>query len=543
MNNFLRQLGDAMRASRHATWNATLALALLGLGSQAYAAQSCESLATLSLSDTLITLAQTVPAGSFLPPDALPGTGTAIPTDIPFPFCRVAGVLSPTPDSQIRFEVWLPVGNNWNGKLNHGGSGAYGGSLSPAEGYMVQGLLRGYAVTGTDMGHVASITSGSWALGHPEKIADWGWRANHVTSVTAKAIIEAFYGTAPRVSYFTGCSDGGHEALMEAQRFPDDYDGIVAGASANYWTHQSAAWVSETRANTDDPASKIPGAKLPLITQAAVAACPGVLPSFIDDPTNCSFDPASLQCSAGDEPTCLTAAQVEAVRKIYAGPHNPRTAEEIYPGLEPGSEIYWGAFLGPNVFLGADFYKYFVFNDPNWNFHTLDFDHDIAYADAKMQSIIDSTNPNLSAFKARGSKLIIYHGWADSLVNPMNSVNYFESVVATERPGNGRGVGEDRVALRRAQEYVRLFMVPGMAHCGLGGVGLNTFDSLSAIEDWVERGIAPDSLEASHTTLLWPIDVSTQTAGDFSRPVCAYPKVAKWTGRGSPADAVNFVCE
>ncbi len=457
------------RCARLTVLSATLLAALFTIStSRAFGAQPCESLISLTLPGTFITSAQTVPAGPFVPPD------TASSVNIPFPFCRVAGVLTPTADSNIRFEVWLPS-TNWNGKLNHGGNGGYGGSFSTPAGFMVQGLLRGYATTGTDMGHVASITPGaSWALGHPEKIADWGYRANHVTSLAAKAIVSAFYGMNQRLSYFTGCSDGGHEALMEAERFPADYDGIVAGASANYWTHQSAAWVWEARATLDNPASFIPLTKLPVITQAAVAVCHGVVPSFIDDPTLCSFDPGSLVCAAGDTPTCLTAPQVEAVRKIYAGPRNPRTGEQIYPGLERGSEASqglgagssWSALIsGPQTFLGGDFYKYMVFNDPNWNFHTLDFDHDIAFADAKMHAIIDSTSPDLSAFKAGGGKLIMYHGWADPLVNPRNSINYFESVVATERPGNGRGIGEDRVALRRTQEYLRLFMAPGMAHC------------------------------------------------------------------------------
>ncbi|HLQ24125.1 MAG TPA: tannase/feruloyl esterase family alpha/beta hydrolase [Gemmatimonadales bacterium] len=507
----------------------------------ANATRPCGSLAGLSLPNgTTVTSATSIPAGPFVRP------GATTPTNVPA-FCRVMGVSTPTSDSQIAFEVWMPAAG-WNGKLDHGGNGGYGGSLATPAGFMLDGLLRGYATTGTDMGHNAAVTPGaSWALGHPEKIADWGYRANHVTSVAAKLIVRAFYGHAPRLSYFTGCSDGGHEALMEAQRFPDDYDGIVAGASANHWTHQSAAWVWEARATLDDPASFIPLSKLAMITQAAVAACPGIVPGFIDDPTTCRFDPGSLLCSGADAPACLTAAQVAAVRKIYAGPRNPRTGERIYPGLERGSEASqglgagssWSALIaGPQTFLGGDFYKYMVFNDPNWDFHTLDFDHDIAFADAKMHAIIDSTSPDLSDFRSLGGKLIMYHGWADPLVNSRNSIDYLRSVAAFLT----RDDDDDGVA-RATQGFLRLFMAPGMAHCA-GGPGLNTFDTLTAIERWVEEGRPPDKLVASHTALAFPDNVMSASPppGDFSRPLCPWPQVPHWTGRGSKTDAANFVC-
>jgi feruloyl esterase len=512
--------------------------------SPAIAATPCGNLAGLALpNNTTVDTATSVPAGPFIRP------GATTPTNVPA-FCRVAGTSRPTSDSVIHFEVWMPV-SGWNGKLDHGGNGGYGGSLGTPGGFMLDGLLRGYATTGTDMGHNAAVTPGaSFALGHPEKIADWGYRANHVTSVAAKLIIRAFYGAAPRLSYFTGCSDGGHEALMEAQRFPDDYDGIVAGASANYWTHQSASWVWDARATLDDPASFIPLSKLPLINAAAVAACPGIVPTVIDDPTSCAFDPGSLLCAGADAPNCLTAAQVTAVRKIYAGARNPRTGARIYPGLERGSEAAggslaaggsWSALIGgPQTFLGGDFYKYMVFNDPSWDFHTLDFDHDIAFADSKMQAIIDSTNPDLSDFEALGGKLIMYHGWADPLVNPRNSIDYLRSVAAS---GQGKGEDDDDGFARRTRSFIRLFMAPGMTHCA-GGPGLNTFDTLTALERWVEEGKAPDKLIASHTTLGFPDNVMSATPppGDFSRPLCPWPQVAHLTARGSKTDAGSFVC-
>ena len=496
---------------------------------RASAQQSCESLTTLNLPNTTITSATSLPAGTFVPP----------PPYQPIPnlpaFCRVVGVATPTSDSVINFEVWLPT-TLWNGKFNGGGNGGYGGSFTSPYGWMAGGLRRGYTAAGTDMGHDATVTpGGSFALGHPEKVADWGHRANHVTAETGKAVLQAFYGTGPQLSYFTGCSDGGHEGLMEAQRYPGDYDAILAGASADFWTHQSAAWVWEARAALDDPASYIPASKLPMISQGAVAACDGIdgiVDGLIDDPRRCDFDPASLQCPGPDNPTCLTAEQVDAVRKIYAGPRNPRTAEQIYPGLEPGSEFGWATLItGPETFLGGDFFKYMAFENPSWDFHTLDFDQDIAFADARMASIIDSTNPDLSQFKARGGKLLMYHGWADPLVNPPNSIDYYQNVVAAE--------GGDPGA---TQQYLRLFMEPGMAHCN-GGPGLNTFDALTALEQWVEQGIAPERIIASHSVgLSSPDTAETPGTGAFTRPLCPYPLVARYTGQGSPDDAGNFVC-
>ena len=506
------------------------------------AATPCGDLAALTLPNgTTVDTATVVPAGPFVRP------GATTPTNVPA-FCRVAGTSRPTSDSEIHFEVWMPV-SGWNGKFDHGGNGGYGGSLGTPAGFMLNGLLRGYATAGTDMGHDAAATPGaSFALGHPEKLVDWASRANHVTSVAAKLIIRAFYGEAPFLSYFTGCSDGGHEGLMEAQRYPDDYDGIVAGAPANYWTHQSAAWVWEALAGL----GVLPVSKLPVINAAAVAACPGIVPTVIDDPTRCDFDPASLLCPGADAPTCLTAAQVDAVRKIYAGPHNPRTGAAIYPGLERGSEAAGGSLgaagswsiliSSPQTFLGGDTWKYMVFQDPTWDFHTLDFDADVALADQLVGPIIDSTSPDLSDFNALGGKLIIWHGWADPLVNPRNSANYVRSVAAAMRGHHGKE-RNDVAAARATQGFLRLFMAPGLTHCS-GGPGLNTFDTLTALERWVEQGKAPDKLIASHTTLAFPdnVMVATPPAGDFSRPLCPWPQVPRYVGKGSKADARSFVC-
>jgi feruloyl esterase len=259
------------------------------------------------------------------------------------------------------------------------------------------------------------------------------------------------------------------------------------------------------------------------------------------------IDPASLLCAGADAPNCLTGPQVNAVRKIYAGATNPRTHQQIYPGLEPGSEASQGLggvsswtllIASPQTFLGGDMFKYMLFQNPSWDFRTLDFDHDIALADSVLGPVINSTDPDLSDFKALGGKLILWHGWADPLVNPRNTINYLRSV------GKGDGGDEDDERTSSAtQSFVRLFMAPGLAHCS-GGPGLNTFDTLTALERWVEEGKAPDELIASHTSLGFPDNVmlSNPPAGTFSRPLCAWPKVARWTGRDSTTVAKNFVC-
>ena len=292
----------------------------------------------------------------------------------------------------------------------------------------------------------------------------------------------------------------------------------------------------------------LPVSKLPMINAAAVAACPGIVPTVIDDPVGCRFDPASLLCAGADGPGCLTAAQVGAVRKIYAGPRNPRTGARIYPGLERGSEAAEGSLgaagswsiliSSAQTFLGGDTWKYMVFQDPSWDFHTLDFDKDVALADRRVGPIINSTDPDLSDFKALGGKLIIWHGWADPLVNPRNSIDYVRSVGA----GKGKERDDDEAA-RSTQDFLRLFMAPGLTHCS-GGPGLTTFDTLTALERWVEHGKAPDKLIASHTTLPFPDNVMSANppAGDFSRPLCPWPEVARYLGKGSKTAASSFVC-
>jgi feruloyl esterase len=315
------------------------------------------------------------------------------------------------------------------------------------------------------------------------------------------------------------------QGLSEAQRYPADYDGIIAGAPANYMSHMlsQSLWVAQ--ATLVDPASYIPPAKYPAIHQAALDACDaqdGVTDGVIDDPTRCHFDPKAIQCGATDTPACLTARQVEAARKIYAAATNPRTGVEIFPGLEPGSELGWAGLAGgpAPMSIATDYFKFVVFKDPAWDFKTFDFDRDVARADRADSAVVNAIDPNLNGFFARGGKLLMYHGWSDMLIAPRNSVNYYTRAVAAS---GGAAVVTDSI---------RLFMTPGMGHCA-GGNGPSNFDRLPVMERWVEQKIAPDRIVAAHLAA---------GAVDRTRPLCPYPQVAIYTGIGSTDDAANFVC-
>ena len=485
-------------------------------------AASCDSLSSLALPDASITLAQSVSPGGFTPPS---GRAAAGPGEGPFKnlpaFCRVAATLKPTSDSDIKIEVWLPA-SGWNGKFQAVGNGGWAGVISyPA---MAQALERGYATTSTDTGHVGP--TGSFALGHPEKLTDFGYRAVHEMTLKAKAIVAAFYGEAPRISYWNGCSTGGRQGLKEAQRFPNDYDAIIAGASANPRTHLSTWQIWLAQGILKDPANYIPASKYPVIHKAVLEACDaadGLKDGLLNDPTLCRFDPKVIECKEGDSPTCLTAPQVEAARRMYTAPKNPRTNQEIFPPVEPGSELGWSMLLaGPEPFPAAtDQFRYVVFKDPSWDWRTLNFDSDVALADKIDNDTINAIDPNLKPFLSRGGKLLMYHGWGDPGVAPRASVNYYKTAVDT--------LGGEA----RTSDSIRLFMVPGMGHCG-GGEGPNSFDMMSALEQWKEQGRTPVRIVASH-----------RTAGkvDRTRPLCAYPQVAKYKGAGSIDDEASFTCE
>lgn len=499
---------------------ASLAIACLA-ASPAFAA-SCESLASTKFPDAKVTLAQLVTVGSFTPP----GARNAL-EKLP-PFCRVAMTLTPSSDSDIRVELWLPV-NDWNGKFQGVGNGGWAGSIS--YGALAEGVRRGYATASTDTGHQADVASAEWALGHPEKVVDYAWRSEHEMTVKAKVALAAFYGQDPKYSYWTGCSGGGKQAITEAQQFPDDYDGIVAGASAYDLVPLHAAWIRIAQVSHKTEASYIPPAKYSLIHNAILDACDamdGAKDGLLENPVKCKFDPKVLLCKGADGPGCLTAPQVEAATDIFSPTLNSRTKKQLMWPLLPGSESAWGVLAGPltdnapasrESSVAINTYKYWIFKDPKWDYKTLNFDKDIDYAYKVDNGLNAGNNPDLRPYFRSKGKLIMYHGWSDQIVPPQHSVEYYNSVL--EKVGS------------QARDSIHLFMVPGMEHCR-GGVGPNEFDYLAAMEQWVEQGKAPAQMIASHKAADGKVD--------RTRPICAYPTQAKYKGAGSIDDAANFSC-
>jgi feruloyl esterase len=475
-------------------------------------AANCESLAELALPDTTITLAQAVAAGAFAP--AAPGNQAAAYADLPA-FCRVAATVAPTADSAIKIEVWLPAAD-WNGKFQGVGNGGWTGSIATAA--LATALRRGYAVASTDTGHAGG--SASFALGHPEKVLDFGYRAIHEMTVKGKALATAYYdAAAPERAYFVGCSAGGRQGMKAAQMYPQDYDGIVAGSPGLNWSGRAlqTVWVGQAVAR-----APLPAAQFATLNAAAIAACDsldGIADGVIDNPRQCNFDPAVLQCSAGETEACLTPEQVDTARSIYGGVRNSRTGATVVAGLSPGSETGWNTMAGAQPFgPGVDLFKYIVFGNADWDFRTLNWDADLTRT-ATASAALDALDTNLQPFFARGGKIVSYHGWADPQISPGSTVDYYDSVMAA--------LGADTV-----QDAYRLFMVPGMAHCG-GGTGTDQFDMLTALEQWVEQGQAPDAVPAARM-------VDGQTVR--TRPLCPWPQSAVYDGSGSTDALENFSC-
>lgn len=512
--------------------------------SSSMAQRSCESLAVLKLADTTIVSAASVAAGPF----SMPGGGPNQPSqsvNVPA-FCRASGVIKPTADSDIKFEVWMPT-QRWNGKFVGVGNGGFAGSINYRD--LATALRAGFAAASTDTGHQAPGIKADWALGHPEKIVDFGYRAIHLTNVIGKTIVQDFYGRAPHRSYFSGCSNGGREALMEAQRFPDDYDGILAGAPANYWTHLTTEAMWDVQATLNDPASYIPASKIPAISAAVLAACDaqdGVKDGILNDPRQCHFQPETLLCSGPDTDACLSQPQIAALKKFYSGPVD-MNGRLIFPGHVPGGELgpngwsNWITGSAPETSLGflfgTHFFEAMVFSNSAWGFRSSDIGADAQMADHKLASILNSTDPNLHAFQARGGKLILYHGWADPAISPLNTVNYYNSVLAA-------------MGREQTEGFVRLYMVPGMQHCA-GGPGPDSFGALPApnadptqsmfasLERWAEDGVVPQALIATK----YAQPPGAARAAEMTRPLCPYPQVARYKGTGDVHEAANFVCE
>jgi feruloyl esterase len=505
----------------------------------ALASPSCSHIATLGIPDTVIEQIAAVGAGPFNVPGPPPPPGAPKREPVMLPaFCRVQGHIKPA----IKFEVWLPY-DTWNGNFEEVGNGGFAGTIQ--YGPMIAALKAGYATASTDTGHVGGGTE--WAPGHPELVMDYGYRAIHELTMKAKTMIEDYEGAAPRLSYFNGCSNGGRQGLMEAQRYPNDYDGILVGAPANPWTaFELGDMLWHTLATMKDAESFIPTEKLAAIDDATAAACDeldGTKDGLISDPRKCKFDPSTLVCKGADSPTCLTAKQADALKMIYAGVP-PVNGKPVFPATMPGGERGWGNFMtagGPmkttSFNLANNFFKNLVYEDPNWDFHSWDYTKGVADTQKKLSSVLDATDYNLKPFAMHGGKMLMYHGWSDPVVSPLNTVNQYKLMVTAltgAKPGTfDQETAAFTAANEKAQDTIRLFMAPGMSHCG-GGDGPSVFDAFTPLTMWVEKKQAPQQIIASHMTNNKP---------DRTRPLCPYPTTAQYSGQGSIDDASNFACK
>ena len=471
----------------------------------AFGADTCGRLRDLTLAETTVIATQAV-------------AQNAPPFFAPRAFCRVQITIVPTPDSEIHAEVWLPIAG-WNGKFQAVGNGDAAGVISYDE--MSEALARGYATSSTDTGHVGNTMA--FALGHREKYVDFGYRAVHEMTAQAKAIIEAFYHRPPVRSYWNGCSQGGRQGITEAIRYPADYDGIVAGAPAIEYMHLHAARLALNRFVHRSPDSAIPAVKYPAIHRAALAACDvvdGAADGLIAAPSRCRFDPAVLECRHGDLSSCLTAPQVETARAMYAPITDPATGRMVSPALlQPGSELGWSRLAGDEPLINAvDAFKYVVFQNANWDWRAFRLSLDLPRALEIDGGVIDRTDPDLRPFFEAGGKLLLYHGWADPQVPAAATVDYFSRVLkATGEAARGSSI--------------ELYMEPGVNHCR-GGEGPDVFDPVTALDAWAEGG-RPARIVVSR---------GAQAQIDRTRPLCPYPQVATYIGRGSLDDAANFRC-
>jgi len=448
-------------------------------------AVACNSLASINLPNVHVTSSAIVAAGKFVPPNQTEVTTepyAQLPT-----FCRVAAILTPVPDSEIRIEVWMPA-LGWNGKFQAVGNMGWGGVLSYKD--MASALTSGYATASTNTGHTGN--SAAFGIGHPVQLIDYSYRAVHEMAAQAKAIIKSFYGHASSLTFFNGCSYGGHQALVEAERYPYDFDGIVAGDPSLNWQKLNVARIATYAFvhRTDD--SYIPPAKFPVIHDAALKACDafdGKKDGIIDDPTKCHFDPGVLECKASDSTDCLTTAQIETAKTLYRPVIDPQTGTQIEPPmLLPGSELGWSVMAGPSL-MSTPLTAFLKNGDASWDWHTFQPATDITKLlkiDTGLADLDDANLRLLKPFFDRGGKLLMYHGWADSSVPSLGSVGFVNNAA--------KQLGEDVVG-----KSIQLYMVSGMGHCG-GGLGTDTFDKMAAIEEWEAKGTAPEQIPAAHLT-------------------------------------------
>jgi feruloyl esterase len=496
----------------------------------ALAAATCESLTSMSAREITITSAAIVAAGppqtagaaaagrgrGQAPAASAAGRGSAGRASAVLPeYCRVAAVLAPSSDSHIEMELWMPT-TTWNGKFQAVGNGGWAGAISFDA--MQTALRAGYATASTDTGHKGPQASAAFAVAHPEKVTDFAWRAIHEMTVKSKALIAAFYEKPARLSYFNGCSTGGRQGLMSAQRFPDDFDGIVSGAPVYNQLHLSASQLQRQVDVIRDPAKRLSPDKITLLAKAVVNACDandGVTDGIVSRPDRCSFSPRALACKGPDSPDCLTAAQVDTVERAYA-PMEARTGAAIYPGSSRGFE---SGMRMPEVPIELHFsaFREVGRQDAKWDPMSFDLEKDLALVRMNAPTL-EANDPNLARFKARGGKLLLYHGWADPGPAPLNTLAYYAAVEKT------LGGSQDG--------WMRLFLMPGVGHCA-GGVGPDQADFVGALDRWRDVGQAPASIEASKIT---------NGAVTMTRPLCAHPQVAVYNGAGATSDAANFSC-
>ena len=530
---------------RLAKFAAVIALALpsLAAAQASDGAARCDALSGLRLKDTTIASATLVPKGSAAAALKLP-----VAANLPA-FCRVVAHVRSAPDSDIGVEVWLPI-DGWAGVFHGNGNGGFAGTLEAGYGGMLRGLQRGYATATTDTGTApATMLEGDALIGHPRKWKDWGRLSTHVMTVTGKAVAKAFYGRQARRSYYTGCSTGGQQGLIEALYYPADYDGILVGAPVinRTWGHAAVLW--DFAAANRTPVSRLSDAKLALLNRAAIAACSrqgAALAGdpFITDPLSCKFDPAELSCKGAGSDQCLTPAEVATARAFYSGP-TTRDGKPAFFGWLPGSEgpgrFGWSFLQSANNGQPqfASLFKWVFGRD--WDWRSFNLDRDMPIVDAALgDAVNDATRGSLRAFAARGGKLILYHGLADTLVPPAQTVAFYKR--------QARELG----GMSRLADAARLFLAPGMMHCG-GGPGPDSFNSafagvpqppeadaahdlFHALIEWTERSKPPQRVVATRFESAHPKKIA------FQRPLCAYPRQAIYAGSGSTDSARNFVC-
>ena len=509
----------------------SIALVLLGA---AAAATPCENLTNLKLDKATITSARMVPEGPAPAPEGGRGRGATAgaqaagapqavgaprgggnpppaPALIPA-HCQLQIVLKPSPDSLINMEMWLPPADKWNGKFMGVGNGGFAGSIQGLANDMPQALRLGYATAGTDTGH--QDAGGAWAIGHPEKMIDFGYRATHEMTLKSKQIVGAFYDRSPQYSYFKGCSTGGRMALMEGQRYPDDYDGIIAGSLASRHIHMWTAGIARSIELSRHPEGAITTEQAALVNTLVTNTCDTLKEGFLNNPRACKVDFSKLKCKAGAaaDNSCLTGPQLKTVDTYYGGVKNSK-GELIFSGQALGNPI--AAQRPTNQAPGGVFdLVRIAYNDPNVDWQKFDLDRDMKFLDEKI-GYVDAVDPDLSKFKSSGGKLLMTHGWSDTSITPETTIWYYDAVL------NKMGKSQS--------DWMRLFMVPGMGHCR-GGPGVNTFDSIGALEKWVEKGIAPDTM------------LGTGAQG-LTRPLCQYPQYAEYKGKGDLKDASNWACK